>query len=99
VSVLEALSCETPVIASNIGGIPEIVENYKNGILFPPNNALRLAEAIQYLLENENVRKKFGQEGKQRIAENFSSEIIVKRICKLYGEMIACEESRKKRII
>jgi rhamnosyl/mannosyltransferase len=88
VSVLEALSCETPVVGSNVGGIPEIIENYKNGILVPPGSALKLAEAMQYLLENENVRKKFGEEGKQRIAKNFSSEIVVKKICKLYDEMV-----------
>lgn len=92
-STLEALSCETPVVATDTGGITEIIENYKNGILVPPNNAPRLAEAIQYLLENKNVRKKFGEEGRHRIAKNFSSEIVIKRICKLYSEMMECKGS------
>lgn len=85
---LEALSCETPVVASNVGGISEVVCNGKNGILVPPNNALRLAKAIQYLLDYEDIRIRLGKEGRKLIVRNFSSEVVVERLCKIYERLI-----------
>ncbi len=85
--ILEALSCETPVIASNVGGIPEVVRDGKNGILVPPNNAARLAEAIQYLLDNEDTRIKFGREGRKWVMEHFSLDVVVERLCRIYEEL------------
>jgi len=85
---LEALSCEIPVVASNVGGIPEVVHDHENGILVPPNDAVKLAEAIQYLLDNEEIRRKFGEEGRKQVTEKFSSEVIAKRLCKIYMEII-----------
>ena len=84
---LEALSCGTPVIASNVGGIPEAVQDRKNGILVPPSNVVKLAENIQYLLDNEDIRKKFGKEGRKWIVKNFSSEILMKALLQIYNEI------------
>ena len=95
-SILEALSCGASVVATNTGGAQEIVKNYKNGIMVPPNNAPRLAKAIQYLLENENVRKKFGEEGRRDVAKNFSSEIVIEKICQIYKEIMQHKETRAK---
>lgn len=85
---LEALACGTPVIATNIGGIPEVIQHGKNGILIPPNNAIKLAEAIQYLLDNEDVRARFGREGRKFVVENFSYSVIGKKLCRIYKEML-----------
>jgi glycosyltransferase involved in cell wall biosynthesis len=86
--LLEAMSCETPVVATHAGGIPEVVKNGENGILVPVNNPLKLAEAIDYLLENKDVRIKFGKTGRKWVTENFSIEILVKRLCKIYETML-----------
>jgi len=85
---LEALACETPVIATNIGGIPEVIQHGKNGILIPPNNAIKLAEAIQYLLDNKDVRARFGREGRKFVVENFSCSVIAKKLSRIYEEML-----------
>jgi glycosyltransferase involved in cell wall biosynthesis len=85
---LEALACETPVIATNVGGIPDVIRDKENGIIVPQNNAHRLAEAIQCLLDNEDVRIKFGREGRKLIMKHFSSEIIGKKLCQIYREML-----------
>jgi len=85
---LEALSCETPVVATDVGGTSEVVKHGENGILVPPNNAVRLAEGIQYLLDNENVRKKFGENGRKWIVNNFSSDIIAKRLFQIYEALM-----------
>ncbi|MFX1536584.1 MAG: glycosyltransferase family 4 protein [Promethearchaeota archaeon] len=85
---LEALACRTPVIATNVGGVPEVIQHGKNGILIPPNNVIKLAEAIHYLLDNEDIRARFGREGRKFVVENFSYSLIGKKLCRIYEEML-----------
>jgi glycosyltransferase involved in cell wall biosynthesis len=85
---MEALSCETPVVATDVGGISEVVLHNKNGVLVEPNDAKKLAEGLQYLLDNEDIRKKFGRTGRKYIVENYSSENTVKKLCDIYNELI-----------
>lgn len=86
--ILEALSCETPVVSTYTGGIPEIVKNGQNGILVPANNPLKLAEAINYLLENEDIRAEFGKAGREWIIRNFSLEVATKKLYNIYESML-----------
>lgn len=88
VTTLEALSCETPVIATPVGGIPEVIKDDEDGILIPPNDHIALANAIQYLLENKEVRTQFGLEGRKRIIQNYSLEASVKKLCGIYNQLI-----------
>jgi len=85
---IEALACETPVVASNSGGIPEVIQHGINGWLVPPNSPQRLADALQYLLENECLRQKMGSLGRKYVVDNFSSDVIARKLCKIYGEII-----------
>ena len=85
---IEAMSCGTPVIASDIEGIRDIVENGVNGILVPPNNPVKLAEAMQYLIDTKDIRIKFGKEGRKKVEREFSGEAIANRLCRIYEEMI-----------
>lgn len=87
VTPLEALSCETPVIATPVGGIPEVVQNHKNGVLIPPSNPTKLAEAIEYLLNDEGARSKFGQDGRKFVARNFSLKSVAEKLLTIYEEM------------
>jgi len=87
VTILEALSCETPVIATPVGGIPETVENHKTGILVQPNDHARLAEAIQYLLGNKDVRFKMAREGRKRVMNEYSLGIVSKKLCAIYKQL------------
>jgi glycosyltransferase involved in cell wall biosynthesis len=86
--ILEALSCATPVIATNVGAIPEIVKNYENGILVPPRNAMRLSEAIQYLLDNRKIRLKFGEDGRKFVFKNFSSKVVTEKLVEIYMDLL-----------
>lgn len=86
--ILEALSCEIPVVATPVGGIPEIVRNNEDGFFVPPNNPQKLAEAIQYLIENKDIRMRMGREGRKRVMKNFSLDVIVKRLCKIYLKVL-----------
>lgn len=86
--VLEALSCETPVVATPVGGVPEVIQNYQNGILIPPNNSLELSKAIQYLLENRDVRTRMGKEGRKGIMREFALKIIVRKLQTIYEHIL-----------
>ena len=85
---LEALSCETPVIASNVGGIPEVVKNKENGILVPSGNPEELAKSVQFLLDNERLRRIYGKRGRQMAVKDFSYETIALHLRALYKSML-----------
>jgi glycosyltransferase involved in cell wall biosynthesis len=89
VVILEALACETPVVATNVGGIPEILHDNKCGILVPPNNSQKLAEAIQFFLDNRDIRIKFGRQGRMMVQERFSLDSVVEKLSKIYDEAIS----------
>jgi glycosyltransferase involved in cell wall biosynthesis len=74
-------------VASNIGGIPDLVTNGKNGFLVPPKNPEELAKYIQNLLEDKEKREKMGLAGKE-MALNFSAENMVEKIEELYEELL-----------
>ena len=90
VVLLEALSCETPVIATPVGGVPEVVRDSENGILVPANNPQKLAEAIEHLLNNREVRIRLGMKGREWVMKNFSSDVFLKKLCKIYEKVINC---------
>ncbi len=89
VVILEALSCETPVITTPVGGNPEVIRNFENGILVPVNNPLKLAEAINFMLDNKDNITKMGRKGRELVTKNFSVEVIAKRLRKIYQEIIS----------
>ena len=85
---LEAMAMKVPVIASRIGGLEEIIENEKTGLLVPPGDAAALAEAIRTLADNPEMRRKMGEAGRQRVAERFSIESTIRRTEELYLECL-----------
>jgi glycosyltransferase involved in cell wall biosynthesis len=68
----EAMSSGIPVVASRIGGLPEIVTHEETGLLVPPDNPAALASAIIRLLEDENLRRSMGEAGRKRALQNFA---------------------------
>lgn len=83
-SILEAMASSLPVVATNVGGIPEIVEDGINGILVPPRNSESLFQSILYLLKNEEKAKEMGQAGYRLVREKFSIEKMVREISRIY---------------
>ncbi|MCD6240833.1 glycosyltransferase family 4 protein [Candidatus Bathyarchaeota archaeon] len=88
VTILEALACETPVITTPVGGIPEIVRNHETGILIQQNNPVYLAKAIQYLLENKDTRLRMGRKGRKYVVKRHSLENACKKLCAIYEQLI-----------
>ena len=106
---LEAMSCETPVVGSAVGGIPEIIVEGKTGNLielesisrtnFNPKNPEKFqkdfASKINALLDDENLAKSMGKEGRKRVLDIFSWESIAKTTYNYYGEVISKFEKEK----
>ncbi|MBN1244239.1 glycosyltransferase family 4 protein [Candidatus Bathyarchaeota archaeon] len=88
VVLLEALACETPVISTPVGGIPEIIHDFKNGFLVPTGNPIKLADTIQYLLENKSLRAKLGQTGREDVEKNYSVSVVTRKLCHIYEQLI-----------
>jgi len=82
-AILEAMACSLPIVASNMGGIPDAVKSGDNGFLVPPKDSEALAEAIIYLLENEDIRERMGRNGRERV-ERYSWERIAKETERIY---------------
>ncbi|MGB9781305.1 glycogen synthase [Caldanaerobacter sp.] len=85
---LEAMACETPVVASATGGIKEVVVHEETGFLVEPGNSEELAKHINILLENKELAKKFGANGRRRVEDMFSWESIAKRTYEMYNNVI-----------
>ena len=80
----EAMSYSKPVVASAIGGLPEIVADGVTGILVPPGDAGLLGQAIGRLIENEALRIEMGRKGRERFRQEFSAEVVVPKIEEAY---------------
>lgn len=89
VSILEAMSCEKAVIASNVGGIPEIVKNNYNGLLIEKENINELKNAINRLIHNEKLRLKLGKNAREYVLNNYSIHRTVNNMINIYNRTIS----------
>lgn len=83
--ILEAFEFGKPVIATNVGGIPQMLNNGENGILVDPCNHAELAGAILKLCNDKELREKLGKSGKQSLEGMLSFEDLAKKIIEFYG--------------
>src|SRR3989344_2001925 len=86
-TLLEAGLAELPVVATSVGGIPEIIENEKTGLLVNTANADELAGAILKFMGDENLRKKLGQNLRGKILLDFSADKMLERTFFLYDKI------------
>lgn len=87
VSLIEASACYLPIVASRIGGIPEVVEDGVSGILVPPGDNLAMAKSILHLLDMPELRSAMGQEGRIIAVRRFDSEVVAKKTAELYCQL------------
>lgn len=85
-AVIEAMSKGVPVVASSVGGIPDVIEDGKEGFLVRPGDVKGIAQALIRLLEDPALQVRVGQAGKCKVDRQFSAEQIVPNIEKLYRE-------------
>ena len=82
--LLEALVCGKPAVATRVGGVPELVEHGSNGFLVPPRQPQLLARAIIEILSDEELKQKMGKNAIKKVTMDFSVEVMVKKIERLY---------------
>lgn len=85
----EAMGCETPVVASDAGGLPEVVENGVTGFVVPKGDADALAAAIDRLLADADLRKTMGKAGRVRALSRFDWDRTVEQFNRVYEKVIA----------
>lgn len=83
----EAMRCSLPVVATNVGGIPDVVQDGVTGILVPPRNPTAMSAALQRLLDNPDQRQRMGDAGKTRADKHFSAERYANDITNLYAQL------------
>ena len=82
--ILEAGAIGLPIIATSVGGVPEIINDMQNGILVHPKNPREIAEAIMYLLDHKEKQKEFGDEIKKTVMTFFSLERMLLETIGIY---------------
>lgn len=84
---LEAMATGKPLIGTNVGGIPYIIENKKTGLIVPPKNPKALAKAVVSVLNNKKKQVNIGICARKKVEDTFSWEIIAKKILKIYKQV------------
>ena len=87
-ALLESMAAGVPVVATRVGGNPEVIEHGVTGFLVPPRDSASLAEAIRRLLDDKDLAASFGQAGMQRVARLFSIERSVRETEYLYERLL-----------
>jgi glycosyltransferase involved in cell wall biosynthesis len=86
---VEGMACELPVVATRVGGIPEVIQDGVTGFLVPSRSPDDLAERVALLLFNPELRRRMGKMGRARAESMFSDETHARRISDLYSRIIA----------
>lgn len=87
-SVLEGMAASKAVIATRIGGVPEIVMDGENGILVAPKDSISMSNAIDRLISNPSLRKQMGEAGRRIVEEKFNLKNSIERLFDLYKRLI-----------
>ncbi len=85
--LLEALAQGTPVVASRVGGIPEVVEDGRSGLLVPPGDTPALASALARLWADPDLARRLGETGQREVVPRFSWDALAERLDQVYREV------------
>jgi glycosyltransferase involved in cell wall biosynthesis len=86
--ILEYMASSKPVVATNVGGNPEIVVHGETGLLVPPTDSAALASAILSILKDKEVGLRFGKAGRKRVEEKFSLDVMLRNYENLFERVI-----------
>jgi glycosyltransferase involved in cell wall biosynthesis len=87
-TIKEAFFLKVPVVATNVGGIPELIKNNETGFLIPSNDPQKLAESVNKLLENKQSANQFANAGYEFIKNNMTWDIILPKYIKFYENLL-----------
>lgn len=88
VAVIEASACEKPVIVSNVGGLPEVVEDGVTGLVVPPRNPAAVADAIETLILDKELRSRMGELGRIRVSKLYDWDDNMQSMIEVYESLL-----------
>ncbi len=94
-----AYSAAKPVVATTVGGLPEMVEVGHTGYLVPPRDVKQLAEAITCLLLDASLRRQMGANGKRKIEAECSPDVVVRKTIDVYRRAIEKASARREHFL
>jgi glycosyltransferase involved in cell wall biosynthesis len=86
--IKEAFYLKVPIVATNVGGIPELIQDNVNGLLVPPENPEQLLETINNLLVDKEAAKRFSQAGYDFVIKNLTWEVLLPKYIKFYEDLV-----------
>lgn len=89
VSVLEASSCEKPVVVTNVGGLPEVVDDGNTGFIVPVRDENAAALAIEKLILNPDLRETFGKNGREKVSRLYDWNKNLEEIIQIYNDVLS----------
>ncbi|HNR88397.1 MAG TPA: glycosyltransferase family 4 protein [Spirochaetota bacterium] len=84
----EAMACETPVVVTAVGSLPEVVAHNETGLIVPPENPRALADAIMMVLKDKKLQRSMGKKGRMRTVENFAWPVAAQNTLAVYEDVI-----------
>ncbi len=99
IACLEAMAHGLPVVASRVGGLPEVIEDGISGILVPPGEPNALAGVIAVLLKDPILRQRLGTAGCQRVADNFAPNRVVSDMLAVYSRALTVQRSEAIQVL
>jgi len=88
-AVKEAFFLKVPVVATNVGGVPELVINNENGILIPPNDPKKLADAVNTILENKKLSQRLANNGYEFVINNMTWNVVFPKYLGFYEKLLS----------
>jgi len=86
--IKEAFYLKVPIVATNVGGIPELIQDNVNGLLVAPENPKQLLETINKLLDDKESMKRFSQAGYEFVIKNLTWEVLLPKYIKFYEDLV-----------
>lgn len=96
-AAMEAMAAGRPVVATAVGGVPEVVADGETGLLIPPGDAEALAAAVEALLADPERAAEMGERGRRRAAERFDVRLMLARTKAVYGDVLREQLARQER--
>jgi glycosyltransferase involved in cell wall biosynthesis len=88
-AALEAQACEVPVVASRVGGIAEVISDGETGFLSEVGDTEKMSRDVLKLLSDEELRRKYGERGRQLAISRYSSDTIIQQYLDFYEKVLA----------
>jgi glycosyltransferase involved in cell wall biosynthesis len=85
---LEAMASGLPIVASSVGGVPEVVADNETGFLVPPGDPVKLAEKLRLLITDRELRRDMGRRGRQRVESLYSIDKMAASVLRMYREFV-----------